>query len=83
MPFHLYKVRNEGEGPHWLGIHVEYEEDHWVSTCMTVDRDGNEVAERGPVAPKFYGVTAEQACRRMVDVLENTYDEVIPASEGT
>lgn len=82
MPFHLYKVWNEQEAPQWFGIHVEYEEDHWVSTCKAVDRDGNEIPAREPVVPKFYGVTAEQACRRMVDVLENTYDEVIPASEG-
>ena len=76
MPFHLYRVVSEGETPRWFGIRVEYDEDHWVSRCYEVDPDGTEKPGTTAIAPKFYGVTAEQAHRRMLDTLENTYDEV-------
>jgi len=53
-----------------------------VSTCREVDANGDERPGAAVVAPKFYGVTAEQAHRRMLDVLENTYDEVVPTGPG-
>ena len=83
MPFHLYKARNEGEAPQWFGVHVEFNEDHWVSTCEPVDREGNEIPGAELIAPKLHGITAGQAHRRMVDVLAGKYDEVIPAVEET
>ncbi len=82
MPFHVYKAWNEGEGPRWFGIHVAFDDDHWVSTCKHVDEVGNEIDACTEVAPKFYGVTAGQAHRRMLDVLENTYTEVVPTEAG-
>ena len=80
MPFHLYKACKENEPPHWFGIRVEFEDDRWAATCREVDEQGDELPDAVAVAPKFYGVTAEQAHRRMVTVLENTYDELTPAS---
>lgn len=78
MPFHLYRVVSGGSAPRWFGIRVTYDEDRWVAACYEVDADGEEKPGAAAVAPKFYGVTAEQAHRRMLDVLENTYDEVTP-----
>jgi hypothetical protein len=49
---------------------------HWTSTIARLTAGGE--PEPGPVAPRFYGVTAEQARRRMIQVLENDYDEVTP-----
>ncbi len=83
MPFHLYRVVSEGDPPRWFGIRVEYDEDHWVSSCREVTADGTETPGTTAIAPKFYGVTAEQAHRRMLDVLENTYAEVTPTGPGT
>lgn len=82
MPFHLYKSWNEGEPPRWFGVRIEFEDDRWVATCQESNAAGEELGVATAVAPKFYGVTAEQAHRRMVEALENTYDEVAPASAG-
>jgi len=82
MPFHLYRVVSEGGTPRWFGIRVEYDEDHWVSSCCEVNPDGTERPGTTAIAPKFYGVTAGQAHRRMLDVLENTYDQVTPTGSG-
>jgi len=78
MPFHLYKAVSAGAAPRWFGIRVAFDEDRWMATCHEVDADGNEKPGVAAVAPTFYGVTAEQAHRRMLDILENTYDEVTP-----
>ena len=51
---------------------------NWTSTLARLDARGEPQTEK--VAPRFYGVTAEQARRRMIQVLENEYDDV--ASEG-
>ena len=78
MPYHLYRAWNEGQAPRSFGIHVEFDDDRWASTCREVDAEGVEKSGGATVAPKFYGVTAEQAHRRMLDALENTFDEVLP-----
>jgi len=75
----LYRVVSGGTAPRWFGVRVVYDEDRWVSTCREVDANGDEKPGAAAVAPTFYGVTAEQAHRRMLDVLENTYDEVTPS----
>lgn len=82
MPYHLYKARNASEPPHWFGVHVEFDDDHWMSTCRETDDHGRELPDAEEVAPRFYGVTASQAHRRMVDALEQTFEEVVPAGEG-
>ena len=79
MPFHLYKARNEGEEPRWFGVRVQYDEDRWVSSCHETDAQGHELDEGVKPESKCYGVTAEEACRRMVDRLEHTYAEVTSA----
>jgi hypothetical protein len=81
MPFHLYKVWNDCEEPRTVGVRISYDDDHWVSVCREVDAEGEEVGESGPLTPTLYGVTAEQALRRMLEILENTYDEVVPAGQ--
>lgn len=83
MPFHLYKVRNTGEEPRWCGVRIEFEEDHWISTCKEVDAQGREIPEAGRIAPRLYGVTARQAQRNIVESLEATYDEVGSDAERT
>jgi hypothetical protein len=59
-------------------LEVFQEGDHWTSTLAQLDERGEREATR--VAPRFYGFTAEQARRRMIDVLENDYDDVQVAS---
>ena len=53
-----------------------------MSSCCEVDREGNPLPEGCDVAPKFYGMTAEQVNRRMVEVLERSYEEVAAAPRG-
>jgi len=79
MPFHLYRACKHGDRPQWFGIRVAFDEDHWVSTCVEIDDDGRELRSADDIAPRFFGVTAGQAHRRMVDVLEDTFDEVVAA----
>ena len=85
MPFHLYKVWDEGNEARCVGIRVTYDEDHWVSVCHEADGNGREIVNGSVTTPRFYGVTAEQALHRMLDALENTFDEVVPieAHDGT
>ncbi len=82
MPYHVYKAWNAAAPPRWFGIHVELIDDRWVSTCREVDAEGREKPGGEAVAPRFYGVTADQAHRRMLDALENTFDEVARAGPG-
>lgn len=55
-------------------LDVFQEGEHWTSTLVRLDRSGR--PEEVRVAPRFYGTTAEQARRRMIQVLENQFDEV-------
>lgn len=79
MPWYVYKASKSDSGPCWFGIRVEFEDGRWVATCRRVDEQGRELAESAAVAPAFYGVTAEQAHRRMLSVLENSYDDLTSA----
>lgn len=49
----------------------------WVSTLRKLDDRGRPLD--AAVAPRFYGVTREQARRRMISVLENQFEDVQPA----
>jgi len=82
MVSQLYEARREGNPPRWFVIREEHLDDRWVSTCAESDHKGREWPGAFAVAPKFYGVTAEQAHRRMVDALERSYDEVTPVRGG-
>ena len=53
--------------------------EHWTSTLARLDTRGEPEPTR--VAPRFYGLTAERARRRMIQALENDYDEVVTAPE--
>jgi len=77
---YLYKAWNERDLPavRYFAIEVQAEGDRWASSCREVDENGHEKPDRPPVAPRFYGVTPEQAHRRMRDALENSYERVEP-----
>jgi hypothetical protein len=83
MPFHLYKAWNEGQEGAWFGVHVQYIEDHWVSTCHETDEHGGNVAGGWRFALKFHGVSPEEVHRRMVGALEDMYDNVSPVVHGS
>jgi len=55
-------------------LDVFQEGDHWTSTLARLDERGRPQADR--VAPRFYGLTAEQARRRMLAALERDWDDV-------
>jgi hypothetical protein len=73
----LVASREHGPRARFL-LEVFEEGDHWTSTLARLDERGEPEAAR--VAPRFYGLTAEQARRRMIGVLERDWDEV--AAEG-
>jgi len=71
----LVATRADGSSTRFA-LEVFEEGDHWASTLARLDERGQPEAAR--VAPRFYGLTAEQARRRMISVLENDYDDVRP-----
>lgn len=71
---------NPDDKPERYVLNVFEEEGRWTSTLSRLDADGEAV--EATVAPTFYGLTQEQARRRMVSVLENQYEEVRVAGEG-
>ena len=75
----LLATREDGQRARFL-LEVVRAGDYWTSTLARLDERGEPEAAR--VAPRFYGVTAEQARRRMINVLENDYDDVRPVEEG-
>lgn len=68
-------VATANDGTHVRHV-LEVFEDHgkWTSTLVRVDEQGRTMP--GTVAPRFYGLSAEQARRRMLAVLEDQYDDV-------
>ena len=71
----LLATREDGRCDRFV-LAVFEEGDHWTSTLTRLDAHGRPEAVR--VAPRFYGVTAAQARRRMIAALENEYDDVEP-----
>ena len=69
----LVASREDGRRARFL-LEVFAEGDHWASTLARLDERGEPEATR--VAPRFYGLTADQARRRMISVLENDWDDV-------
>jgi len=69
----LIATREDGRRARFV-LEVFQECDHWTSTLARLDERGQ--PETARVAPRFYGLTADQARRRMVSVLENDWDEV-------
>lgn len=75
----LQATREDGRSARFL-LEVFPEGDHWTSTLARLDERGEPEAAR--VAPRFYGLTAEQARRRMIGVLENDWDDVRTVPES-
>jgi hypothetical protein len=48
--------------------------DHWTSTLARLNE--HDTPDESRVAPRFYGVSADQARRRMISVLENQYEDL-------
>ena len=71
----LLATKEDGEQVRYL-LEVVPEGDHWTSTLARLDERGEPASTR--VAPRFYGFTEEQARRRMIGVLENEYEDVVP-----
>ena len=66
---------DDGRAARFL-LEVFEEGDHWASTLSRLDERGRPEAAR--IAPRFYGLTAEQARRRMIAALERDWDDVEP-----
>ena len=75
----LLATRENGATTRFL-LDVFPEGEHWTSTLARLDERGR--AEAARVAPRFYGLTREQARRRMIAVLENDFDDVQVVPEG-
>ena len=71
----LVATQADGERTRYV-LEVFREGDHWTSTLARLDERGD--PEPAQVAPRFYGLTEEQARRRMIAVLENEYEDVLP-----
>jgi hypothetical protein len=69
----LIASREDGARARFV-LEVFEEGDHWTSTLARLDDRGR--PETARVAPRFYGLTADQARRRMISVLENDWDDV-------
>ncbi len=74
MTREVVRGTSEGEDAVRYELVVSAEGDHWCSTLARLDELGRPTS--AAVAPKFYGLTYEQARRRMLQVLENQYDDV-------
>lgn len=75
----LVAIKRDGARERYL-LEVFEEEDHWTSTLARLDEHGEPVP--GMAAPRFYGLSEDQARRRMVAVLENDCDEVVASPHG-
>ena len=71
----LRATRENGQTGRFL-LDVFREGDHWTSTLARLDERGE--PENVRVAPRFYGLTEEQARRRMIAALEHDWDDVQP-----
>ncbi len=61
---------------HRFVLEVFQEGEHWTARLARLDDAGN--LEDARIAPVFYGLTQEQARRKMLSVLENQYEDVRP-----
>ena len=75
MAREMLHTRKDGMPPARFLLDVFYDGERWTSTLVRVN-DADE-PETESVAPRFYGLTAEQARRRMITTLENEWDEVV------
>lgn len=78
MTEQIYQLEESTGDVKFVKVTVDRQDDHFVASSLPCDARGNDSADAPSLAPKFYGVTQEQALRRMVEALENSYDEVTP-----
>lgn len=74
MPREILLATDEHGGQVRYVLDVFEEAGHWTSTLTRLDAQG--IPQAAAVAPRFYGLTEDQARRRMVSVLENQYETV-------
>jgi hypothetical protein len=82
MADHFYRATTPTGDQKIFRVQVQEGDGRFRSLCDQVDDRGDPVQEASAVAPRFYGVTAAQALRRMVQVLENSYEQVEEVSLG-
>ncbi len=80
MAREILLARKEGMAPARFLLEVFHDGERWTSTLARVSDAGE--AQTESVAPRFYGLTAEQARRRMITVLENEWDDVISSASS-
>ena len=74
----IFLVRKgDGERGRFV-LEVFHDGERWTSTLARLDDAGE--TQAATIAPRFYGLTADQARRRMLTALENEFDEVVPAN---
>jgi len=74
MSQEIISATTEGAREERFRLDVFEEGEHWTSALSKLDEFGE--PQEAKVAPRFYGLTYEQARRRMLDVLEKQYDDV-------
>jgi len=79
VPREILIAHKEGAPPGRFLLDVFHDGERWTSTLARLNDAGE--PQSGSVAPRFYGLTAEQARRRMVTVLEHEWDEVVSAEQ--
>lgn len=57
-----------------FALDVFQEEERWTSVLARLDDDNRPLPTA--VAPRFYGLTADQARRKMLSVLESQFEEI-------
>ena len=79
MPTEIVIARNENGDEQRFRLVVFFQQDRWTAELTPLDERGRPVQRK--VAPRFYGLSAEQARRRMIRVLEDQFDEVTATPE--
>lgn len=77
MPREILIARRDQAEPARFLLDVFHDGERWTGTLARLNTAGD--AETTSVTPRFYGLTAEQARRRVITALENEWDEVLPA----
>ncbi len=80
MPTETVIARNENGDEQRFRLDVFFQQDRWTAELTPLDEHGRPVQRK--VAPRFYGLSAEQARRRMIRVLEDQFDEVTATPES-
>ncbi|HEV7733788.1 MAG TPA: hypothetical protein VGR62_16585 [Candidatus Binatia bacterium] len=74
MPKELLIARTETGTEDRFVLTVEQAGTNWTSTLTRLDETGT--PEPTAAAPRFYGLTQDQARRRMLQILDPDYEEI-------